>query len=114
MVTIPASYRRYREGQFALGGNDNHLAKCPTLTDMSKRGGDLVESEGAVDVNPDVAGDAQLGEWLELGRILVDKEHTHQRPVSLLTAQPTVTTRSSAPTDPPTHRYVPPGASARR
>ena len=27
---------------------------------------------------------------------------------------PTVTTRSRVRTDPPTHRYVPPGASARR
>ena len=37
-----------------------------------------------------------------------------ERPVSRPTTGPTVSTRSSVRTDPPTHRYVPPGASARR
>jgi hypothetical protein len=34
---------------------------------MSKRGGNLVEREGAVDVDPDVSGNAEGGKRLEVG-----------------------------------------------
>jgi hypothetical protein len=42
----------------ASGEDDNHFVGCASLTDMSKRGGNLVEREGAVDVDPDVPGSA--------------------------------------------------------
>jgi hypothetical protein len=44
--------------RIASGEDDNHFAGCASLTDMSKRGGNLVEREGAVDVDPDVPGNA--------------------------------------------------------
>lgn len=49
---------RRSAGQIASGEDDNHFAGCASLTDMSKRGGNLVEREGAVDVDPDVPGNA--------------------------------------------------------
>ena len=44
--------------RIASGENDNHFAGCASLTDMCKRGGNIVEREGAVDVDPDVPGNA--------------------------------------------------------
>src|SRR6185503_18881771 len=41
-----------------------------TLADVGERHGYLVELERAVDVDADVAGDAQVGERLKLGRTL--------------------------------------------
>ena len=42
---------------------------------MGERGGDLVEREDAVDVDLDLAGDAQVGQRLEVGRPLLHDEH---------------------------------------
>jgi hypothetical protein len=44
--------------RIASGGDDNHFAGYASLTDVSKRGRNLVEREGAVDVDPDVPGNA--------------------------------------------------------
>jgi hypothetical protein len=44
--------------RIASGEDDNHFAGCASLTDLSKRGGNLIERERAVDVNPDVPGNA--------------------------------------------------------
>lgn len=44
--------------RIASGEDDNHFARCAALTDMSKRGGNLVEREGTVDVDPDLPGNA--------------------------------------------------------
>ncbi len=41
-----------------LGGADNDFAESPSFTDASKSGGKLLEGEGAVDVDPDLPGDA--------------------------------------------------------
>jgi hypothetical protein len=47
--------------RIASGGDDNHFAGCASLTDMSKCGGNLVEREGAVDVDLDVPCNAEGG-----------------------------------------------------
>ena len=44
--------------RIASGEDDNYFAGCASLTDMSKRGGNFVEREGVVDVDPDVPGNA--------------------------------------------------------
>ena len=77
--------------RIASGEDNNHFAGCASLTDLSKRGGNLVEREGAVDVDPDVSGNAEGGKRLKMGRPLVDSKDPYC-----------------------TSRYVPPGASARR
>ena len=61
--------------RIASGEDDNHFAGCASLTDMSKRGGNLVEREGAVDVDPDLPGNAEGGKRLEVGRPLLDGKH---------------------------------------
>jgi hypothetical protein len=54
--------------RIASGEDDNHFAGCASLTDMSKRGGNLVEREGTVDVDPDVPGNAALPKSAWFGR----------------------------------------------
>jgi hypothetical protein len=81
---------------------------------MGKCGRNLVEREGEVDVDPDVPGTAEGGKRLEVGRPLLDGKDPDCATGEPPTSRPAVSTRSSVGTDPPTHRYVPPGASARR
>jgi hypothetical protein len=90
--------------RIASGRADDHLAECASLTDMRKRGGNLVESEGTVDVDPYLPGNAEGGQRLEVGRPLLDGKDADPRPVSRPTSQPAVSRRSSVGTDPPTHR----------
>ena len=53
---------------------DDDFAEGVTLADVREGGGDIVECEGAVDVDGDVAGDAQVGQWLEVGWALLHCE----------------------------------------
>ena len=43
------------------GRGDNHLAEGVSLTDMRQRRGHLVEGEDTVDVDTDLARDAEVG-----------------------------------------------------
>ena len=52
------------------GRGDDDLAEGMALADVGERHRYLVERERAVDVDADVAGDAQVGERLEAGRSL--------------------------------------------
>jgi hypothetical protein len=45
---------------------------------MGERDGNLVEGQGAVDVDSDLAADTELGERLEVGRTLLHSEHPHR------------------------------------
>ena len=58
--------------RIASGEDNDHFAGCASLTDMGKRGGNLVEREDAVDVDPDFPGNAEGGQRLEVGRPLLD------------------------------------------
>ena len=43
---MPRTYRQARRVRVALGRSDDDLAESASLTDMGKRGGNLVEGEG--------------------------------------------------------------------
>ena len=101
---------RARRVRIASGEDDNHFAGCASLTDMSKRGGNLVEREGAVDVDPDLPGNAEGGKRLEVGRSLLDGKD----PDCATPHQPAGGKHPQQRGHRPTHRYSPPGASARR
>ena len=103
-----------RRVRIASGEDDNDFAGCASLTDMSKRGGNLVERERPVDVDPDVPGHAEGGKRLEVGRPLLDGKDpdcaTGEPP-----NQPAGGKHAQQRGHRPTHAsIVPPGASARR
>jgi hypothetical protein len=54
---------------------DHDFAESASLTDMSQRGGNLVECERTVDVDPYSSGNAEGGKRLEVGRTRFDYEH---------------------------------------
>ena len=59
--------------RIALGGDDDDLPESASFTDTSEGGGNLVEREGAVDVDLHLPGDAQVGKRLEVGRTLASR-----------------------------------------
>jgi hypothetical protein len=54
--------------RIALGGADNNFAECASLTDANKSGGKFLKGEGAVDVDPYLPSDAEVGNRLEVGQ----------------------------------------------
>ena len=56
-------------------GCDDDLTESASLTDMCKRGGNLVECEDAIDVDPHFLSNAEDGQRLEVGRPLAHREH---------------------------------------
>jgi hypothetical protein len=80
------------------------LPRAPPGADHRQRVGDVVEPERAVDVNLDVAGDAALGERLEVGRPRPHGEHPTRRRVRRPASQAIVARRSNARVVPPTQR----------
>jgi hypothetical protein len=59
-----------------LGRRDNNFAEGASFTDVCKCGGNLVEGEGAVDVDPYLACSAEGGERLEVRGALLHGEHS--------------------------------------
>ena len=73
----PASIKLVRTLRRALGRADDNFAESASLTDASQSGGNLIEAEPAVDVDPYLAGSAEVSNGLEVGRPLLHGEHAH-------------------------------------
>src|SRR4029453_4003545 len=71
LMSGPRAAGRVQSGS---GEDHNHFAGGASLTDMSKRGGNLVECERAVDGDLDVPGGAEGGKRLKVGRPLLDSK----------------------------------------
>ena len=59
---------------------DHHLAERVPLAHPGEGLGHFVEPERAVDVDGDLAADAEIGQRLEVGRALLDREHARASP----------------------------------
>ena len=58
-----------------LVGSYNNLAEGVSLTNVGKCGGNLLEPEGAVDLDAHIPRTAQVGKWLKVGWTPFDNEY---------------------------------------
>ena len=103
------------EGSSSVDVDLHHdLAEGAALAHVAQCFGHLLESERAVDVDPDMSGDAEAA----TGSKCVGPSRTARMPIRRPVSRPIIEAdrddRISVGTDPPTQRYRPPRASARR